>query len=542
MKQLNNRTAGFIKKYRHEITLLLVYFSFHLPGLGKYYVQPTAQLWVQRGIHFYEMFRHGNFAETYTKYHPGVTLTWITGISYKIYYTFQRIYYGFERDLFLDQLEIYKEYAFLTKLFLVLVIWLVLLYCFKILEKLIGKTLAFFAILLLILEPFFIGNARSIHLDALVTVFIFASALNFFSFTYFKTKKLMFFTGIFTGLALLTKISALVLFPFYAFYILTNVLFKKKAKLSFLLPIIIITIIIFILLFPAMWTAPIGTVKKIAYDGFLDTALNEESSRILYLGLKTDSIIYQYFSYFFQIIYRLTPINTILILLGFILLFLEFFGKIKLKAKTDPILFKLTVYSLLFILGYYIMISISDKKIFRYILPLYPFLSIISVYSVRYLIYLFKILNISKFKMPQLLLGLFLGYSIYIYKIFPDFFVYFNPLLGGINTASKVISLNQDGTGYYKVAEYLNSKENVENLYVAMYDSGPMHVFFKGHSVKLKLYDPAMGKILDTDYALLPRQIGREYLPEGGYELEKTFKINNFDYWYLYSKIEEDLR
>jgi len=555
-----NHNLEFFKNHIREATLLVVYVLVTLPQLGYSYVQPTDPVWVQRGIQFYEAFRHFNFAQTYTKYHPGVPLMWITGISYKIFYAFQKIHFGYVRDLFLYQVDLYSIYSFIAKFFIALVIMVILLYCYIVIRKYINSTFAFWTIFFIITEPFVIGNIRSIHVDALAAFFMFAAVISFWALQVEKSlsKKYLVLVGVFTGLALLTKISSIVLFPFFVVvaisYFAESSLLRKEGRIrnaqlqktvisSFM--IFLISVAVFYVLFPAMWVGPVSTVQKIISDGFLDTALNEESSRIVFLGWDVMSFKYKYVAYLIQLAFRTTPALLILVVVGLIA------GCRRILSGIVPILSLpkekglsrigiLLFYSLIFIFGYYLMISISDKKIFRYILPMYPFLAIFASYGIR------SFLGVSPSAIRQLAkaggltpIGILILYHLWQpISVSPNFFAYFNPLLGGIKNASKVISLNQDATGYYIVGEYLNQKPNAEEITVGCYDSGPMRVYFRGYSVKLKLTGLSEEYLKDMDYILLPVQEGWQYLPKEEFVLEKVFRINNFDYWYLFNRTD----
>lgn len=182
------------------------------------------------------------------------------------------------------------------------------------------------------------------------------------------------------------------------------------------------------------------------------------------------------------------------------------------------------------------MISISDKKIFRYILPLYPFLSIFVAYTVGKIL---STINLRGYKIKIFVITFVILYQfLQPVSVYPNFFAYFNPLLGGIKSASKIISLNQDATGYYIVGEYLNKKPNAEEITVGCYDSGPMYAYFRGHTIKLKLTELSKEYLENMDYILLPVQEGWQYLPKEKFRLEKIFKINNFDYWYLFKRTD----
>ncbi|MFH1565755.1 MAG: phospholipid carrier-dependent glycosyltransferase [bacterium] len=551
--KFKHQNFKFIKHFYKEILLILMFLLLYIPALGYSYVQPTDPVWAQRGIQFYEAFRHGDFAQTYTKYHPGVTLMWITGISYKIFYTFQKLYFGYVRDLFLYQVELYSIYSFIVKFFIAGSIFSILFYCYSIIKKHISSTFAFWVIFFIITEPFVIGNVRSIHVDALATFFMFASVISFWALQVekFSLKKYILLTGIFTGFALLTKISSLVLFPFF---IISSILVKISGKISIkvflgtlfkafrrnifiLFSISFVSAIIFFLFFPAMWSNPISTIQKIVSDGFLDTALNEESSQIV-LGWDIATLKYRYLSYFIQIMFRTSPLVLIGFLFGLLSFVLRFFSNKKTIKPLSSNMKSLLLNSLIFIFGYYLMISISDKKIFRYILPLYPFLSVFVAYTVTKI---FSTINLRTYKIKIFVIAFVILYQfLQPVSVYPNFFAYFNPLLGGIKNASKVISLNQDATGYYIVGEYLNRKLNAEEITVGCYDSGPMYAYFRGHTIKLKLIELSQEYLKDMDYILLPVQEGWQYLPKEDFRLEKVFRINNFDYWYLYKKINAD--
>jgi len=377
-----------MKQYWREFLLIFLYILLYIPALGYSYVQPTDPVWVQRGVQFYEALRHGDFAQTYTKYHPGVILMWITGISYKIFYQFQRMHFGYVRDLFLYQVDLYSMYSFVAKFLIVTLIMVVLLYCYIVIKGLTNPSIAFWTVFFIITEPFVVGNIRSIHVDALAAIFMFAAVISFWASQAenFSSRKYLLLTGIFTGLALLTKISSLVLFPFFVFVLGVRPLWGRtpiKVGLSIksLLLVCAFSFLVFFALFPSMWVNPVGTVQKIAVDGFLDTALNEESSRIV-LGWGTVSLGYKYFSYFVQIVFRTSPLVFIGFLFGLLTFILHLFFNHKAIKPLNRKLKLLLMYSLIFILGYYLMISISDKKIFRYILPMYPFLAIFAAYAV----------------------------------------------------------------------------------------------------------------------------------------------------------------
>src|SRR3989338_8417065 len=98
--------------------------------------------------------------------------------------------------------EVFHFASKFVLVFIQLVLTLIILYQ---LSKIIGFTKAYFASSLFSLEPFFVGNSRLLHLDVLLTLFIFLGLL----FAYRAFKKYSFWSSIMTGtffaLSFLTK-------------------------------------------------------------------------------------------------------------------------------------------------------------------------------------------------------------------------------------------------------------------------------------------------------------------------------------------------
>lgn len=78
---------------------------------------------------------------------------------------------------------------------------------------LVGSGLAIFAGLMLALDPRFIALSRIAHLDAMLTLFVTASVFLFFNSVIYRKPKLKFWAGIFWGMAIATKPTAVMVIP-----------------------------------------------------------------------------------------------------------------------------------------------------------------------------------------------------------------------------------------------------------------------------------------------------------------------------------------
>ena len=162
-----------IKIKKEDILLFIFIILFLLTRvtrLGKDEINPDAVNWHYRSEQFVVGLKTLDFKKTYQHYHPGVTLMWIVGPTVEIIkqiYPAENIYSQFN-------FEVFHFASKFVLVFVQLVLTLAILYQ---LSKIIGFTKAYFVIALYSLEPFFVGNSRLLHLDVLLTLFLFLSFL-----------------------------------------------------------------------------------------------------------------------------------------------------------------------------------------------------------------------------------------------------------------------------------------------------------------------------------------------------------------------------
>jgi len=124
-----------------------------------------------------------------------------------------------------------------------------------------------------------------------------------------------------------------------------------------------------------------------------------------------------------------------------------------------------------------------------------------------------------------------------IWSYHPYYLSYYNPLLGGPKQAAKTLLVGW-GEGLEQAAGYLNSKENVEELRVAVWYPHVFAPFFAGKTTGLEAHSP----IIDY-YVFYLNQIQRHIMPEvidryhGEERPEHVVSIKGIDYAWLYPNI-----
>jgi 4-amino-4-deoxy-L-arabinose transferase-like glycosyltransferase len=218
------------------------------------------------------------------------------------------------------------------------------------------------------------------------------------------------------------------------------------------------------------------------------------------------------------------------------------------RASTAPILWLLLVYALLFL----VFMTFGEKKQDRYILPIYPAITMVAAAGLVDLVKLAQrhvggrravvpgpctgmVLRFA----PQILLVvilLFQGYLIAAH--FPYYFTYYNPLLGGIRSAERLVTIGW-GEGLDLAAEYLNQKAGAEQLRVAAWYQSTFAPFFKGKAIS---YSQEKGKALSGNYVVfyinqLQRRFPDEELFryfEDRYEPEAVIPLHGITYAVIY--------
>ncbi|MCB0167627.1 MAG: glycosyltransferase family 39 protein [Anaerolineae bacterium] len=499
-------------------------------------------------------FLRGDLRGTYWHFYPGVTMSWLDAIGMSGQYLLDSLRTSpppFTEYIYGDILSLLVAnrlpYAILTALAVPAI--------FLLARQVMPHRVALLGALFMAFDPFYLAHSRVAHGDAPVAVFMSLSALTFYIYAQHRqnwftnpstnhssfiihlssfTSPYLIASAILGGLAALTKapgqfmalfvIGASIIFALLELYqprhhVPRSTFYVTRILLHWLIVIIvwgIISLIIFVLLWPSMWVDPVGTLRQMLDETFGKV---NEGHLVYFLGQPTLDPGPWFYPYIIP--FRLTPI----ILIGCVLSLGFFMEKAKVKAEaktTDELsaspLPTLTFLLWLFVLSLLLFGNLSPKKQDRYLLPLFPFLNLIAAIGWSGLLVLLNEFIFggkpkakaeakvkSSFKrtprnpkstnqptqpqpptsIPQSLISnLFLPLILLLHiwptlTYYPYYLTYFNPLLGGPTKAAEQTLMGW-GEGMEQVAGYLNTKPNAADLYVASTPSQTLLPYFAG--------------------------------------------------------------
>ena len=472
-----------------EIMVFIFFILIHIPNLGHDNFNTDVWKWKSRSYNFGSAVLGGDLSHTLQTYHPGVTLMWLGSIGARI----NNYLAGIRgQSLVADEdVTIIFQLDFIQKLLVVVAIGIAVSFIFHVLRNILGMKYALFSVLMLSLEPFYLGLTRVFHLEGLVSTFMMASIVWLYYFFQNKEKKgRLVVSAIFAGLALLTKTSAffLVLFTGLATIIYVfrdgNFEFRKSGKFIFsfknfgsfiknfgkiFLSWFLIVALVFFALWPAMWVSP-GKVLQELYGGIVNVGVEGDHFQYYFGKLVEDPGPGFYFVV-------LGFKSSIYLLVGFIGVLL-LFAKKKLPGNERNFL----SFLLIFVFFYFIQLIVPTKKLDRYILPA---LVVMSFASSIFFVQILSKINFRKLWQKVAIAVLFLAPAIYTDAyVHPDYFSYFNPIFGGLKTGVKVLEPKwiigaDEIVSYFKE---LSKKEGAEFSSNASFEE----LVYKSHGRNLK--------------------------------------------------------
>jgi hypothetical protein len=486
------------------------------------FVTPDENLWLSRSANFYFALGQRDFAATYQKEHPGVTVMWAGTAAFLARFPGYR---GsglgqVESDQFHYYIYRVKEttpLALLTTARLILLIGhtLVLGLSYWFARELVGTFPALLGFLLVAFDPFHISLTRILHLDGLSSNLMLLSLLAFLSYQRQRGMLSLATSGIAAGLAWLTKSPSFFLIPIVGILTLWDVgkqiaipgsgSMWRRLWVS-VWPAMLwagFAALVFVAIWPAMWVTPAHALSQVfsQAEGY---AVRGHFSPIFYQGkvFEDGNIGPAYLGFYVDVfLWRSTPV----VILGVLLAFLGFATRIGSLRKPEV---RHTVLGLALIMAvFYVGLTFSAKKFDRYFLPaIVPADVLAGIGWAAFFAWInqrnaLRIIPMAGF---TLLVGLQLALALGTY---PYYSTYFNPLLGGSRKAVEVLQIGW-GEGIDQAARYLNEKKNAEDLHViSWYANGSFSYYFKGHvrwmGYQSEMSDGAWDKFITSDYAVI---------------------------------------
>lgn len=249
------------------IVSLIILLNF---GFGFYHLAKQAvvdePLWTfDRIPKYWKNINEGDWKGTNISDKPGITVALLSGIGLLKENPKEYEYIHWHNDIYIDYLNVEKmNLALRLPIFIFSVLLLPAFYF--LIKRLLGENVALFSTILIGLSPILLGISRIINPDALVWIFVSLALLSHLVFIKNKDSRYLYSTGIFLGLALLTKYISNILFIYFFGIIFLEYIyssekitdFKKYIETSLinLVKITFISIATLIILFPAIWVKP----------------------------------------------------------------------------------------------------------------------------------------------------------------------------------------------------------------------------------------------------------------------------------------------
>jgi hypothetical protein len=518
--------------------------------------------WLMRSANFYQALHQGNFGATFQREHPGVLTMWLGTAG------FIRRLPGYVdiRDTPINRaetLQTFLKHANITVLdmlvagrkFVVVGIVGISGLAFLYTLGLIGPIPALLGFLFISFDPFIISLSRLLHLDGLLSALMLLSIVAFLYYLSCSQNPLhLVVSAVAAGLGWLTKSPALFLIPFIILVALADCIAKrittrleKKAVMRELWHLALrlsgwfaLALLVFVLLWPAMWVDPIGSIQKI-FSQAVDYAVEGNRNVTFFDGQIYDSGESAWYFYPVAYVWRVTPSVFLGLLLS--VLPLGFTRQLHVTDNQRKVILVLALFSFLFT----VFTSLSLKKSDRYLVPIFAPLDIVAALGWFALLQLAlrrlwaKRSVLFKYLFTFALLILALAAPILgVLQTYPYYYSYFNPLFGGIEAAQHVMMIGW-GEGLDQAARYLNTLPKANTLRViSWYSEGCFSFFFKGKALGMDV-DTTLDELRNADYVVLYIHQWQRQMPSPeilAYFEQLTpvhiVQINDFEYAWVY--------
>lgn len=464
--------------------LILIFTLAFLPR-AIYPVSRPIQ-WYERAIDFGDAILRGDWARTYLRYHPGVPTMWISGLGLKIYSWIGDFSSQELLSIEPTQPGVLRQAVSSGVIPLAFVISLCIVLAYSLMNRLIGKKIALVGACLLALDPFFITYSKVLHVDALLSAFMLVSSLFLLAFLHQKRGRDLVLSGIFAGLALLSKSSSLFLVPYAGLAIsswklaeLGSVDWKgwkqwTREIIRALVVFCLIATAVYFVLWPAMWVQPLESLQKV-WVRILFHIETSHYNPVFFNGTITfdDPGIGFYLA--------TIGWKTTLVTLPFAFLAPIFALVGRQRFKNSRIMWLLCAYIFFFT----VQMELSARKEVAYLLPFFPALDLVAAFGLVWCTDIVGKMRLCRGRrwVPSVIIAsLLLVQSITTLTHHPYYGTHHNLLLGGSKTAQRVLPLQDQAEGLDLAAEFLNSLPRAQRARAAVHRRGlsPFRNVFSG--------------------------------------------------------------
>jgi hypothetical protein len=398
------------------------------------------------------------------------------------------------------------------------------------LSRLVDWPVAAWAGVLIALDPFHVAHSRVVHADALVagltTLSLLLALIHLTEASGSRGERptapaWLILSGITAGLATANKSPAAAV----ALVILSMLLWVGSQRWYLMLGRFALWAVAagltFILVWPAMWVDPVGSLSRIACEVLGFAATNRVT---FFMGQVVGDPGAAFYPWI--VLLRTTPVT----LIGLVLAVPVLISRQPGSSAERPVAWVCLAWAVLFTL----VLSSGKLKYDRYLLPIFPTLDILAALGWLWLLRRMPALPAIRSTQYGFLALLFVVQAVTLAVYSPYYLSYFNPLVGGGPVASRTIRLGW-GEGLDQAADYLNGKPEAGDLQVATASLTIFAPLFHGQTVGLRDKDlrSANYVVVYVDDAQIgePKAITRFY---GAREPEHVVRLHGINYAWIY--------
>jgi len=538
--------------------LLFLFLLAFLPRA----IQPVSRplVWYLRSAHFIEDVLAGDWAGTVYSEHPGVILMWPAGIGLKLYWMLSGITPAahtvppdFEPIHFFGPVPVAELAAALTPLALLIALSIVGIYLM--LRRLFDEATAKIAGLLLATSPYYLAQSKILHLDALMATLMLLSALAMLLYRRERQARWLLLSGALGGAALLVKIPAVFLIPFFGLTLLADLLRSREPDLRFtpyilrnafarlLLPFLawlVAAALIYLALWPVMWVEPNKGLAAVKW-GLTRHATTAHDSPTLFLGevLRRDPGL---LFYPVALLFRTSEIELTFLAVAAVLTVAHCLRRHRSSFAIRHSPFTIDLLLLLSYAFFFVIeMSLGAKKMPRYSLPALLALDVLAASGIvawaRELTGQHRRLRLALLIIPVLVQAML------VFPHHPYYGTALNWIAGGPSAAARAILIGEEGEGYTELTAYLNARSDAEQLTVAAQLKHVFNQTFQGKTVEID-QRPADYLAFHRNYTSRNYKIGQwgrrwERYAARTPEVEVTF--DGVPYAWLYPKLPPDI-
>jgi hypothetical protein len=420
---------------------------------------------------------------------------------------------------------------------------LLVVFIFLYVRRLFGTRVALVAAILISLDPFYLSDSRVNRAEALVTGLMMLALLGLIGWLRGEGRRHLLVSGVFGGLAMLTKSQAVVLVPVLGtvtllWHLRNTSHWWTAIRLWFRTMLVwgLIVSVTFALLWPAVWTVPGPTFRLMLK--YVVRKVGEEGVNLFFMGRTLVDEDPGPLFYPIIFVFRATPLMLLGLLGEFILAMRQKPWRTNWRLWLDRNgMWALMLYALLYTAG----MTLGSHKQDRFLMAIFP---VLSVLAARGLLRIGdavwrRTTSVDLAGLPAVTAGTLLltVQLVTVLPYHPYYYPYFNPLVGGGSIATRTVRIGW-GEGMDQVAAYLNALADSDQLTVAARFYKYL-VGFNGKAVNLD----AGGDWLGADYIVFYiQQVQRMQDPSPGIiryfqehvSPEKIITLGGIDYAWVY--------